>query len=136
MLCFYKTLKTIMSSNIFNCCIYRAAVGTFVNDFTWTHCASCVFKTARIIYMLLLIGLTFLTHPPNKRKCFSNPVAHRCTRFQETCRSTRKHSKTLGTGVNLNVPLERLKIKQKESRICIINKCNSPLFHKVTLFKT
>ncbi len=29
-----------------------------------------------IIY--LLIGLTFLRHPPNKRKRISNPVAHRC----------------------------------------------------------
>ncbi len=32
-----------------------------------------------IIY--LLIGLTFLTHPPNKRKRISNPVAHRCPPF-------------------------------------------------------
>ncbi len=76
-----------MSSNIFNCCVYRAAADTFVNDFTWTHCASCLFNTAWFIYMLLLIGLTFLTHPPNKRKRISNPVAHR---FQETCCSTRK----------------------------------------------
>ncbi len=87
MLCYYKTLMTNMSSNIFNCCLYRAAADTVVNDFTWTHCASCLFNTAWFIYMLLLIGLTFLTHPPNKRKRISNPVAHR---FQETCRSTRK----------------------------------------------
>ncbi len=70
-----------MSSNIFNCCVYRAAADTFINDFTWTHCASCVFNTAWFIYTLLLIGLTFLTHPPNKRKRISNPVAHRCTPF-------------------------------------------------------
>ncbi len=87
MLCYYKTLTTNMSFNIFNCCVYRAAADTFVNDFTWTHCASCHFNTVWFIYMLLLIGLTFLTHPPNKRKHISNPFAHR---FQETCRSTRK----------------------------------------------
>jgi len=80
---YYKTLTTNMSSNIFNCCVYRAAADTFVNDFTWTHCASCLFNTAWFIYMLLLI----LTDPPNKRKLISNPAAH-C--FQETCRSTRK----------------------------------------------
>ncbi len=74
MLCYYKTLTTNMSSNIFNCCIYGAAAYTFVNDFTWTHCASCLFNTAWFIFMLLLIGLTFLTHPPNKRK-------PRCTPF-------------------------------------------------------
>ncbi len=56
MLCYYKTLTTNMSSNIFNCCIYRAAADTFVNDFTWTHCASCLFNTAWFIFMLLLIG--------------------------------------------------------------------------------
>ncbi len=87
MLCYYKTLKTNMSSNIFNCCVYWAAADTFVNYFTWTHCAYCVFNTAWFIYTLLLIGLTFLTHPQNKRKRISNTVVHH---FQETCRSTRK----------------------------------------------
>ncbi len=65
----------------------ETVVYTFVNDYTWTHCASCLFNTTLFIYMLLLIGLTFQTHPPNKRKRISNPVSHR---FQETCRSTRK----------------------------------------------
>ncbi len=87
MLCYYKTLTTNMSSNIFNCCVYRAAANTFVHDFNWTHIASGLFNTAWFIYMLLLIGLTFLTHPPNKRKRIANPVAHR---FQEICCSTRK----------------------------------------------
>ncbi len=68
MLCYYKT-------HIFNCCVYRAAADTFVNDFTWTHCASCLFNTAWFIYMLLLIGLTFLTHPPQE-KTYLKP---RCT---------------------------------------------------------
>ncbi len=81
MLCYYKTLTSNMSFNIFNCCVYGAAADTVVNDFTWTHCASCLFNTAWFIHMLLLIGLTFLTHPPNKRKRISNPVAHRCTLF-------------------------------------------------------
>ncbi len=84
MLCYLKSLTTNMSSNILNCCVYRAAADTFINDFTWIHCASCLFNTARFIFMLLLIGLTFLTHPPNKRKDISNPVVHR---FKETCRS-------------------------------------------------
>jgi len=65
----------------------ETVVYTFVNDYTWTHCASCLFNTTLFIYMLLLIGLTFQTHPPNKRKRISNPVSHR---FQETCHSTRK----------------------------------------------
>ncbi len=95
MLCYYKTLTTNMSSNIFNCCVYWAAADTFVNDFTWTHCASCLFNNAWFIYMLLLIGLTFLTHPPNKRKHISNPVAHR---FQEHVVQPGNLSKTLGTG--------------------------------------
>ncbi len=81
MLCYYKTLSTNMYFNIFICCVYRAAADTVVNDFTWTHCASCLFNTWWFIFMLLLIGLTFLTHPPNKRKRISNPVAHRCTPF-------------------------------------------------------
>ncbi len=68
MLCYYKTLMTNISSNIFNCCVYRAAADTFVNDFTWTHCTSCLFNTAWFIHLLLLIGQTLLTHPPNKRK--------------------------------------------------------------------
>ncbi len=78
MLCYYKTLTANMSSNIFNCSVYWAAADTFVNDFTLTHCASCLFNTVWFIYMLLLIGLTFLTHPPNKRKdgCFSNGRLH------------------------------------------------------------
>lgn len=65
-----------MSSNTFNCCVYQAAVDTFVNNFTWTH-ASCLFNTIWFIYKLLLNGLTFLTHPTNKRKLLSNTVAHR-----------------------------------------------------------
>ncbi len=73
-------------SDIFNCCIYLAAA-----DFTWTHCASCLFNTTWFKYMLLLIGLTFLTHPPNKRKHISNPVS-------------RKHVVKPGN-VSLNVPL-------------------------------
>ncbi len=96
MLCFYKTLTTNMSSNIFNCCVYRAAADTFVNDFTWTHCASGLFNTARFIYMLLLIGLTFLTHPPNKRK----HLKPRCTPLY------RKHVVQLGNPMQ-NVGLER-----------------------------
>ncbi len=91
MLSYYKTLKTNLSSNIFNCCVYRAAADTFVNDFTWIHCASCLFNTSWFIYTL--IGLTFLTHPPNRRKRISNPVAHL---FQETCRSTRKPYQNVG----------------------------------------
>ncbi len=34
MLWYYNTVKTNMSSSIFNCCVYRAAADTFVNDFT------------------------------------------------------------------------------------------------------
>ncbi len=102
MLCYYKTLTTNMSSNIFNCCVYRAAADTFVNDFTWTHCASCLFNTAWFIYMLLLIGLTFLTHRPNKRKVSQTPL-HTVSRKHLV--QPRNRSKTLGTGVSLNVPL-------------------------------
>ncbi len=29
MLCYYKTLTTYMSSNIFNCCVYRVAADTY-----------------------------------------------------------------------------------------------------------
>ncbi len=64
MLCCYKTFTTNMPSNMFNCCVYRAAADT-LNDFTWTP--------TRFILMLLLIGLTFLTHPPNKRKTYLKP---------------------------------------------------------------
>ncbi len=101
--CYYKTLMTNMSSNILNCCVFRAAAYTFVNDFTWTQCASCLFNTAWFIFMLLLIGLTFLTHLPNKRKLISNPIAHH---FQEV--QPGNHSKTLCTGVSLNMPLQDL----------------------------
>ncbi len=75
-----------MSSNIFNCCVYLAAADMFVNDFIWTI-VRAVSLIPRGLYTLLLIGLTFLTHPSYKGKRISNPVAHR---FQETCRSTRK----------------------------------------------
>ncbi len=34
MLCYYKTLTTNMSFNIFNCC--ELAADTVVNGFTWT----------------------------------------------------------------------------------------------------
>ncbi len=91
MLICYVSIKLLRQTCLLissNCCVYRAAAGTFVNDFTWTHCASCVFNTARFICMLLLIGLTFLTHPPNKRKQFSTLLHTVVHRFQETCRST------------------------------------------------
>ncbi len=97
MLCYYKTLTTNMSSNIFNCCVYRAAADTF-NYFTWTHCASCLFNTAWFIHMLLLIGLTLMTHSPNKRKCISYLSVSRKHVVQPVNRS-----KTLGNGVSFNV---------------------------------
>ncbi len=74
MLCYYKTLTTNMSSNIFNCCVYGTAADTFVNDFTWTHCASCLFNTAWFLYMLLLIGLTFLTHHQTRENVSQTPL--------------------------------------------------------------
>lgn len=40
-----------MSYNIFYCCVYQAAADTFVNDFTWTHCVSCLFNAAWFIYI-------------------------------------------------------------------------------------
>ncbi len=78
MLCYYKTLTTNMSSNIFNCCVYRAAADTVVNDFTWTHFASCLFNTAWFIYMLLLIGLIFFDTPTKQEKTYLKP---HCTPF-------------------------------------------------------
>ncbi len=101
MLCYYKTLMTNMSSNIFNCCVYRAAANT-LKDFTWTHCASCLFNTAWFICMLLLIGLIFLTHPTNKKKVSQTPL-HTVSRKHVVQPGNR--GKTLGTGVSLNVPL-------------------------------
>ncbi len=61
----------------------------------------CLFNTAWFIHTLMLIGLIFLTHPPNKRKRISNPVAHR---FQEHVVQPGNHNKTLRTGLSLNVP--------------------------------
>ncbi len=63
-----------MSSNIFSCCVYRAAEVT-LNDFTWTHCASGLFNTVWFIYMLLLIGLIFSTLT-KQEKTYLKP---RCT---------------------------------------------------------
>ncbi len=109
MLCYYKTLTTNMSSNIFNCCLYRAAVDTFVNDFTWTHCASCLFNTAWFIHMLLLIGLTSLTHPPNKRKLSQTPLH---TVSSKHVVQPGNRSQTLCTDVNLNVALAKHPLAQ------------------------
>ncbi len=57
---------------------------TFVNDFTWIHCVSFLFNT--VWFMLLLIGLTFLTPFPGNMLF--------------------NHSKTLDVQnyLNLNVP--------------------------------
>ncbi len=73
-----------------------------LNDFTWTHCASGIVNTAWFIYMFLLIGLTFLTHPPNKRKV-SQTLLH--TVFRKHVVQPGNHSKTLDTVMSLNVPL-------------------------------
>jgi len=50
-------------------------IKTRIKDFTWTHCASCLFNTAWCLYMLLLIGAT-----TKQEKTYLKPAAHR---FQE-----------------------------------------------------
>ncbi len=87
--CYYKTLTTNMSSNILNCCIYQAAADTLVNDFTWTHCVSGLFNTAWFIYMLLLM-----------RNMSQSPL-HTVSRKHVV--QPRNHSKTLCTGLSMNV---------------------------------
>ncbi len=107
MLICYVTIKLLRQTCLLipSIVVYTELQQTFVNDFTWTHCASCLFNTTWFIYMLLLIGLTFLTHPPNKRKRISNPVAHRCTPFPGNMSfNPENNSKTLRTGLSLNVP--------------------------------
>ncbi len=81
MLTCYVTIKLLRQTCLLISSIVASCSGHILNDFTWTHCASCLFNTAWFIHMLLLIGLTFLTHPPNKRKRISNPVVQRCTPF-------------------------------------------------------
>ncbi len=103
MLICYVTIKLLRQTCLLISSIvaYTELQQTFVNDFTWTHCASCLFNTAWFIYMLLLIGLTFLTHPPNKRKHISNPVAHCCTLFPGNMSF---NPETVAKRVSLNVP--------------------------------
>ncbi len=59
--------------------------GHRLNDFTWTHCVSCLFNTAWFIYTLLLIGLTFFYTPTKQEKTYLKPrcTPHRCTPFPE-----------------------------------------------------
>ncbi len=97
MLCFYKTLMTNMSSNIFKCCVYRAAADT-LNDFTWIRCASCLFNTARFIF----IYSSHFWHSHQTRENVSQTLLH--TVSKKHVIQPRNRSKTLGTGVSLNVP--------------------------------
>ncbi len=59
-----------MSSNIFSCCVYRAAADTFVNDFTWTHCASGLFNTAWFIHVAADWADIFDTHTKQEKTYF------------------------------------------------------------------
>ncbi len=78
MLITFTFTTTNMSSNIFTCCVFRAAAVTFVNDFTWTHCVSSLFNTAWFLYMLLLTGLKFFDTTTKQEKTYLKP---RCTPF-------------------------------------------------------
>ncbi len=61
-----------------------------LNDFTWTHCASCLFNTA-----WLAADWTFQTHPPNYLKPCCTPLPWNMSFNPET----------IAKRVNLNVPL-------------------------------
>ncbi len=74
MLTCYVTIKLLRQTCLLISSIVVSCSGPVVNDFTWIHCASCLFNTEWFIHMLLLIGLTFLTHPPNKRNVSQTPL--------------------------------------------------------------
>ncbi len=76
MLCFYKTLMTNMSSNIFNCCVYRAAADT-LNDFTWTHCARGLFNT--VWFKHVAADWAEISDTPTKQE--KTHLKPRCTPF-------------------------------------------------------
>ncbi len=98
MLC-YKTLTTNMSSNIFNCCVYRAAADTLVNDFTWTHCASCLFNTAWFLSCCWLGWHFWHTH--QTRANISQTPLHTVAQFPGNMSF---NPETVGHRVSLNLP--------------------------------
>ncbi len=57
-----------MSSNILNCCIYRAAADTFVNDFTWT-----------VVYIHVAADWADIFDTPTKQE--KTYLKQRCTPF-------------------------------------------------------
>ncbi len=99
--CYYKTLKTNMSSNIFNCCVYRASADT-LNDFTWTHCAAISLIPRGLYTLCCWLGWHFW-HTHQTRENVSQTPLH--TVSKKHIVQPGNHSKTLGTGVSLYVPL-------------------------------
>ncbi len=101
MLICYVTIKLLRQTCLLISLIvaYTELQQIFVNDFTWTHCASCLFNTAWFIHMLLLIGLTFDT-PTKQEKTYLKP---RCTPFSGNM--SFNPETVAKRWVSLNVPL-------------------------------
>ncbi len=68
MLIWYVTIKRLRQTCLLISSIVVYAADTFVNDFTWTHCASCLFNTAWFICL----------HVAADEKTYLKP---RCTPF-------------------------------------------------------
>ncbi len=79
MLICYVTIKLLRQI----CLLISSIVAyTELHDFTWTHCAICLFNTAWFIHMLLLIGLTYW-HTHQARENLSQTLLHTVSRKLE-----------------------------------------------------
>ncbi|ROL44119.1 hypothetical protein DPX16_15612 [Anabarilius grahami] len=78
-----------------------AAKDASISSIAQAHDLNHFLHNEGLFLRLPLIGLTFLTHPPNKRKRISNPL-HTVSRKHVVQPGNR--SKTLRTGLSLNVP--------------------------------